>query len=160
TSLTRIAKNKDGTFLLSFVRRQSRLSRSGLSNPRAPQFTVEADRVVLAVPFSILRNLDYRDAGFNQVKSLGIQELGYDNNANLHLQFETRMWNKPGPWGRSTGASFADTGYQNTWDATRAQNGKTGILVNFTGGDVGAAFTGEPTDKRVVQSYARQFLKN
>ncbi|MGH9591776.1 MAG: FAD-dependent oxidoreductase, partial [Bryobacteraceae bacterium] len=40
-----------------------------------------------------------------------------------------------------------------------AQNGKTGILVNFTGGAVGAAFTGDPTDAKVVRSYALQFLK-
>ena len=162
TSLTSIARNKDGTFMLGFKRGTSRLgfSKSGLSKDGSSEFTVAADRVILAIPFSILRNLDYRNAGFNQVKILGIQQLGYGNNAKLHLQFETRMWNQPGPWGRSTGASFADTGYQNTWDATRAQNGKTGILVNFTGGDVGASFTGEPADKRVVHSYAVQFLKN
>ena len=162
TSLTGIARNQDGTFTLSFKRRAPRpgLSESGLSKPASSEFTVVADRVILAIPFSILRNLDYRNAGFNQVKILGIQELGYGNNAKLHLQFETRMWNQSGPWGRSTGASFADTGYQNTWDATRAQNGKTGILVNFTGGDIGASFTGEPTDKRVVRSYAQEFLKN
>lgn len=157
TPLTSLARNKDGAFMLSFKRASSKL---GLSKPGSPGLTVEADRVILAIPFSILRNLDYRNAGFNRVKTLGIQELGYGNNAKLHLQFETRMWNRSGPWGRSTGASFADTGYQNTWDATRAQNGKTGILVNFTGGDVGASFTGAPGDKQVVHSYALQFLKN
>jgi monoamine oxidase len=162
TSLTGITRNKDGTFTLSFKRGSLRSgsSNSGLSKPGSSGSTVVADRVILALPFSILRNLEYRNAGFNEVKILGIRELGYGNNAKLHLQFETRMWNQSGPWGRSTGASFADTGYQNTWDATRAQNGKTGILVNFTGGDVGASFTGEPADKGVVRGYAQQFLKN
>jgi monoamine oxidase len=161
-SLTGIARNKDGTFTLSFKPGSSKLGNqeSGLSKPDSSGSTVIADRVILAIPFSILRNLDYRNAGFNPVKVLGIRELGYGNNAKLHLQFETRMWNQSGPWGRSTGASFADTGYQNTWDATRAQNGKTGILVNFTGGSVGASFIGDPTDKRVVRPYARQFLNN
>jgi len=145
TGLTGIAKNHDGTFTLSLKRDSSR-------------FTVDADRVIMAIPFSILRNLDYHSAGFNQVKVTGIQQLGYGDSVKLHLQFDTRIWNQRGPWGLSTGTSYADTGYQNTWDVTRAQNGDTGILVDYTGGDVGAAFTGDPSDSESVRSYAIQFL--
>ena len=112
----------------------------------------------MAIPFSILRNLDYNSAGFNQVKVTGIQQLGYGDNVKLQLQFDTRLWNQPGPWGLSTGSSLADTGYQTTWDVTRAQNGDTGILVDYTGGNVGAAFTGDPGDSTLVHSYALQFL--
>ena len=145
TGLTGIAKNHDGTFTLSLKRDSSR-------------FSVDADRVIMAIPFSILRNLDYHSAGFNQVKVTGIQQLGYGDNVKLHLQFHERIWNQPGPWGLSTGTSYADTGYQNTWDVTRAQNGDTGILVDYTGGNVGAAFTGDPSDSELVRSYALQFL--
>jgi monoamine oxidase len=109
-------------------------------------------------PFSILRNLDYSRAGFNQVKATGIQQLGYGTNSKLHLQFNGRLWNQPGPWGISTGTTYADTGYQNTWEVSRAQSGGAGILVDYTGGNAGASFTGDPGDPSVVQAYARTFL--
>ena len=141
TSLTAIAQNRDGTFTLTF------------KNPA--KLTVVADRVILALPFSVLRTLDYSRAGFDAVKKTGIEHLGYGNNVKLHLQFNNRLWNQSGPWGISTGSSFADTGYQNTWDVTRAQNGKTGILVDYTGGDVAALFGGNPA---LVNGYALQFL--
>src|SRR5262249_24394710 len=52
TALTAIARETNGTFTLSFRR-------------GSLKFTVTADRVILALPFSILRNLDYKGAGFN-----------------------------------------------------------------------------------------------
>jgi monoamine oxidase len=143
TALTGIARNADGTFALRF-------------RDKTSQFTVEADRVILTIPFSVLRTLDYAAAGFGATKRLAIEQLGYGTNAKLHLQFASRLWNTPGPWGVSTGSSFADTGYQNTWDVTRAQPGQTGILVNYTGGSVGAAFSTGGGSK--VNLYAKNFL--
>jgi monoamine oxidase len=144
-SLTSVAKNPDGTYTLGLKQGNSK-------------FVQAADRVILALPFSVLRKLDYHAAGFNNVKVTAIQQLGYGTNAKLHLQFDERLWNQNGPWGISTGTSLADTGYQNTWDVTRAQSGATGILVDFTGGDIGASFTGDSNKPAVVQSYAIQFL--
>jgi monoamine oxidase len=85
----------------------------------------------------------------------GIEKLGYGNNVKLHLQFKSRLWNQSGPWGISSGSSFADTGYQNTWDVTRAQDGRTGILVDYTGGDTAAQLQSNPS---MVQSHAITFL--
>ena len=87
-----------------------------------------------------------------------IEQLGYGTNAKLHLQFATRLWNQAGPWGIGNGATYADTGYQCTWENTRAQSGATGILVDFTGGAVGASFSGDRTNPKVVNAYARTFL--
>ena len=143
TSLTGIANNSDGTFTLTF------------KNPA--KLTVVADRVILAIPFSVLRLLDYGQAGFNTVKTTGIQQIGYGTNVKLHLQFSSRLWNQSGPWGISTGSSFADTGYQNTWEVTRAQNGSSGILVDYMGGNIGAAFDGDAS-AAAIQAYARKFL--
>jgi monoamine oxidase len=145
TSLTTITKNADGTYTLGLKRGPSK-------------FTVIADRVVLTLPFSVLRNLDYHAAGFNGVKNTAIQQLGYATNAKLHLQFNQRLWNQPGPWGLSTGSSYSDTGYQGTWEVTRGQSGQTGILVDYTGGNIGASFTGDSSKPSVVHSYALQFL--
>jgi monoamine oxidase len=133
SELQAIRRNADGTYRLTFS-----------TGP------VTADRVVLALPFSILRSVDYSKAGFSEVKSTAIQELGMGTNSKLHLQFSSRPWVTLG----NQGETFADTGYQNTWEVTRAQAGKSGILVDYTGGDIGASFdTGTATER------AEQFLK-
>jgi len=144
TALTAIARRSDGTFDLTL--------KSGSTST-----TKNFDRVILTIPFSVLRTLDYHAAGFDTLKQTAITQLGYGKNAKLHLQFDSRYWNTPGPWGIGSGTSFADTGYQNTWDVTRAQDGATGILVDYTGG--GVSFVGDPTNPKVVHGYATAFLK-
>jgi len=151
TALTAIAINRDGSYTLSF------------SSPIGP-FTSTVDRVILALPFSVLRTLNYGKANFDGRKVTAITELGYGANAKLQLQFDTRYWNDPaGPWvpqaGISNGGTYADRGYQNTWDVTRGQGASTGILVDYTGGGVPlASFTGQPTATDAVR-YGRTFLK-
>ena len=65
-----------------------------------------ADKVVLALPFSILRSVDYSEAGLLAVKQTAIQELAMGTNSKLHLQFTSRLWEGLG----SNGATYADTG--------------------------------------------------
>ena len=153
TRMDGIVKNGDGTFTLDLI------------NPNGSHSFTTFDHVILTLPFAVLRNIldddtDYRDAGFNALKQTAITELGYGKNAKLHLQFDTRFWRQTNQaWGRSTGTSFADTGYQNSWDVTRAQDGATGILVDYTGGGVPlASFTGDPDDPTVVNQFAHTFL--
>ncbi len=101
---------------------------------------VTADMVILTLPFAVLRNLNYAQAGFDANKERAIQKLGRGRNGKLQLQFRNRIWNATGPWpGVATGSSFADTGYQSTWDVTRAQAGNKGILVDYTGGSTSTA---------------------
>ncbi len=136
SELTAIRRNLDGSYRLGF--------QSGLGTS-----TVAADRVVLALPFSILRGLDYSKAGFSKVKETAIRELGMGTNSKLHLQFTSRHWSTLG----NQGDTYADTGYQTTWDVTRAQPGTSGILVDYTGGNIGASFgSGTPSER------AAQFL--
>ncbi len=150
-ALTRIVHNSDNSYALTF---------------QTPQGSVDivADRVIMTIPFSVLRTIltsdaAYRAAGFTQLKQTAITQLGYGKNAKLQLQFDTRFWDQPGPWGLSTGTSYSDTGYQNSWDVTRAQDGATGILVDYTGGGVPlASFNGDDDDPAVVAGFARTFL--
>jgi monoamine oxidase len=137
SELVAIRRNSDGSWGLSF--------RQGLTT-RA----VTADRVVLALPFSILRSsVDISSAGFSPRKLTAIREQGMGTNSKLHVQFTSRYWESLG----CNGDTFADTGYQNTWDVTRAQRGASGILVDYTGGKIGASFgSGTPSSR------ARQFL--
>jgi monoamine oxidase len=112
--------------------------------------TVTADKVVLALPFSILRHsVDLTGAGFSDRKLVAIEEQGMGTNSKLHLQFTSRHWNGLG----SNGETYSDRGYQSTWEVSRAQPGTSGILVDYTGGDIGASFgSGTPTTR------AQQFL--
>lgn len=99
-----------------------------------------ADIVVLALPFSALKNIDYQNAGFDALKQRAIQELGCGINSKLQLQFETRAWQGEGAWpGLGTGSTYADTGYQSSWEVTRGQAGTTGILNLYSGGSVAKA---------------------
>jgi monoamine oxidase len=76
-------------------------------------------------------------------------------NSKLHVQFSERYWNTLG----NNGNTYADTGYQNTWEVTRAQDGTTGILVDYTGGGVPlASFAGDPTNQSLVNKFAKTFL--
>jgi monoamine oxidase len=124
---------------------------------------VVADQVVLTLPFAVLRTLDYSKAGFDSLKNTAIQDLGRGRNDKLQLQFRSRLWDGTGLWpGIGNGNSYADTGYQNTWDVTRAQSGASGILVDYTGGDVAGSFTpaipySDASDPAVA-AYARTFL--
>jgi len=151
TALTGFSRNGDGTFTLTLKRGTT-------------TFTQIADRVIMAIPFSILRTIlkssqAYRTAGFDSLKQTAIQQLGYGKNAKLHLQFNNRYWNQSGQWGIGNGATYSDTGYQNTWDVSRAQAGATGILVDYTGGGVPlASFKGDPTDPQVIAGFANTFL--
>lgn len=121
-ALTAIQRNNDGSYTLSFQ-----------TGGRTEK--VAANRVVLALPFSILRTLDFSQAGFGPRKVTAIREQGMGANAKLHLQFRSRHWNALG----NNGDSYSDTGYQATWEVTRAQSGQSGILVNYTGGDTARA---------------------
>jgi len=146
TALTAIGRKGDDTFDLTL--------KSG-STTTIKNF----DRVILAIPFSVLRTLDYSQAGFDTLKQIAITELGYGKNAKLQLQFDSRYWYGPGRWGIGNGNTYSDTGYQNTWEVTRAQDGATGILVDYTGGGVPlASFAGDASDPKVAQRFAKTFL--
>jgi monoamine oxidase len=131
--LTAVARNADGTWTLSFANGK----------------TTKADRVIIAIPFSILRSVDLRKAQFEPRKLLAINELGMGTNSKMHVGFKSRFWRDPG----CNGETYADTGYQNTWEVSRGQAGTTGLLVDYTGGNIGATFgSGTPSSR------ATQFL--
>ena len=113
---------------------------------------IEADHVVIAIPFTTLREVDFSQAGFNAVKTTAIQNLELGSNTKLQLQFNERYWNKKG----YNGSGYGDTGYQATWEVTRAQDGRKGILVDYTGGAAATALVGaNPTT--AAQAFLAQF---
>ena len=137
TQLVALARNTDSTWTVT--------TRSGgLASSQV------ADHVVLALPFSLLRTVDLSKARFPALKRTAIDQLPMGTNSKLQLQFTDRHWRPLG----GNGDSFADTGYQSTWEVTRAQPGTRGILVDYTGGRIGARFGPATT----AADYARRFL--
>ncbi|MES1174231.1 MAG: NAD(P)/FAD-dependent oxidoreductase [Myxococcales bacterium] len=129
-SLAKLAKTSGGRYSVTF-------NRNGGSSVE-----VTADFVVLALPFSVLRDIDTSKAGFDSLKKKAIRELGAGHNGKTHVQFSHRFWNQKGAWpGISNGSSYSDTGYQSSWDGTRAQKGNSGILVFYSGGATTDALT-------------------
>lgn len=119
TALVAARRTAAGTWTLTFQ-----------NGPRT--FEVAADHVVFALPFSILRTaVDLRGAGFSPLKLTAIRELAMGSNSKLNVQFHRRTWVGLG----NNGDSFADTGYQASWEVTRGQPGTAGILVGYSGGD-------------------------
>ncbi len=137
TALLAVKRNAAGSHTLTFQ-----------SGHRT--FDVTADKVVFALPFSILnRAVDLTRAGLGELKMIAIRELAMGTNSKLNVQFSRRHWNALG----NNGDSYADRGYQATWEVTRGQPGTAGILVDYTGGSIGNTFgSGTPAFR------AAQFL--
>lgn len=97
--------------------------------------TVKASRVVFALPFTTLREVDLSGLTLSADKKTLIQELGYGTNAKVMAGFSSRVWQETY---NASGSLYTDTGLQQTWDTTVGQTSSTqGILTNFLGGDRG-----------------------
>src|SRR5579864_1910745 len=145
TQMTAIAQNADGTYTLTF-------------NGSSGTFTQVFDRVILTLPFSVLRGLTFSAAGFSSGKTYAIDNLGYGTNSKLQLQFSSRYWTQSGqPWGiANNGTTYVDTAFQGGWDVTRGQAGATGIMVRYAGGTIGTSFTRD--DSASLNTYAENTL--
>lgn len=149
--MTTVVANSDQTVTLTF------------ETPSGEQ-SASFDYVILALPFSVLRGLDFSRAQFDALKQTAINELGYGTNSKLILQFDDRYWNGRGAWtGVGDGFIQTDLPFQSTWDSSRAETGPDGLLTDYTGGTPGAAY--QPTapyttskGSPLTASYASQFL--
>jgi monoamine oxidase len=93
--------------------------------------SVRADHVILALPFAVLRGLDYGRAGFDPLKRRAIEELGMGRNSKLHLQLGSRSWRRSDAGRPGTGVVATDRGPLLTWESSRGQFGGTGLLVCY-----------------------------
>jgi monoamine oxidase len=141
TALVALRRRADGSYALTL---KSALQTSVL----------QADHVVLALPFTTLRNVDLSQAGFEPLKMTAINNLNLGTNTKLHMQFKDRLWYKLG----YNGYTYADKGFQQTWEVTRGQPGSAGILTSYYGGTWGASFVA-PSFAPANPTYARDFLR-
>jgi monoamine oxidase len=126
---------------------------------------VTCDHVILTLPFSTLREVDYSQAGFDALKQTAITQLGYGTVSKLFLQFDTRYWYQPGPWPHpNSGFIITDLDIQVFWDASFGESGSEGILVDYTSGAIGASYRppapyATTRDAQVIQQYAQYCLE-
>jgi len=125
--LVRIEQDGDGRYRLSFSRGTT-------------THEVSASHVVLALPLTMLRQVEIR-LPLPPAKVAAIRQLRYGTNAKLMIGFSERLWRTRHD---AAAASFSDLPYQTSWETTRLQPGRGGVLVNFVGGRHGLAI-GEGT---------------
>jgi monoamine oxidase len=95
---------------------------------------VPADHVVLALPFTKLREVELRGIGLPPPQLRAIREEPLGTNAKIALQFSRRVWNAD-HW---TGNLYTDGIVQGGWETTVDQPGDAGILIALPGGEAGA----------------------
>ncbi len=111
---------------------------------------IEADEVVLALPFTMLRRVDIR-VKLPPTKTLAIRTLGYGTNAKIIAGFSERVWKAV----NSNGSSFSDLPYQNTWETTRGQAGTGGALTDYLGGTRGLQVLQGTVEKQAADFVAQ-----
>ncbi len=92
-----------------------------------------ADVVVLAIPFTLLREVTFEQVDLPPVKKKAIQELGYGTNAKVLVGFRNRPWIEQG----YTGSTYSDEMFQLAWDNSFLQPGAEGGLTLYSGGRLG-----------------------
>jgi monoamine oxidase len=94
---------------------------------------VECDRVVFAMPFTTLREVDLDGCGLSGRKMRCIAELGMGTNAKVILQLAER----PQAYGRWNGLLDSDRPYFGTWESSAGQGGTAGLVTAYFGGRSG-----------------------
>jgi monoamine oxidase len=134
--LVKVARAADGRVVLAFA-----------TGPQATH-----DRVVLALPFTVLRRVTLdASLGLPPWKRLAIDRLGYGTNAKMMVGFDSQPWAAQG----SNGASYSDLpNHQATWETNPTKASATrAVLTDYSGGDRGARL-----DPSKVQTEATRFL--
>lgn len=91
--------------------------------------TITADRVICTLPFPVLKDIEVSPA-FPEDKQRAINELKLTPVTRTYLQFQTRVWEQAG----FSGYGLSDLPIQNTYSPTLTQEGKSGILTSYAGG--------------------------
>jgi monoamine oxidase len=105
---------------------------------------VDADVVVLAIPFTLLRDVKI-DVDLPAFKTRAIRELGYGMNAKVLVGFSSRVWEGQG----YSGATYSDESFQLAWANSFLQEGREGGLTLYSGGKA-ALDAGEGTAERAA----------
>ena len=110
------------------------------------------DRVVLAIPFTVLRQVELSSSlNLPAEKILAINQLGYGTNAKTMVGFSSRPWVSRG----SNGASYSDlVNHQATWETNPIKATANRAIIT----DYSSAERGAQLDPSQVQTEVFRFL--
>lgn len=92
---------------------------------------VEADHVILAIPFTTLRKVTVRVA-LSPLLRACINQVGLGSNEKLVAGYSARAWRQPKGFVEE---AWTDLGYSEVWDSTQYQSDRAdGVLTYFLGG--------------------------
>ncbi len=104
----------------------------GASGARAGAETVDADYVILALPFTVLRQVDLHvelPAGLTRF----IHEVDLGANEKLFAGFNQKVWRQSGGF---INEIWTDQGYSQAWESTQRQpDSQAGALTFYLGGE-------------------------
>jgi monoamine oxidase len=123
--LVAMRANADRTITLSF-------------DVAGPTADVVADFVVLALPFSTLRDVDLSKSGLSAAKRKAIRTMGMGTNAKIHLELTHKTWPSLG----FSGATYGEWHrLACAWDdcVQLGPNAAPALFLGFPGGRVGAS---------------------
>ena len=95
---------------------------------------VQADHVVVTIPFNKLKEVDLTKAGLSPLKMTAIDRLTLGNNAKIAFQVAGNPWNADG----FDGNMFAENSAVSGWDNSVDQPSATPIFFDYLGGAPGA----------------------
>lgn len=116
--------------------------------------TVEetVDRAVLALPFSVLREVDLSGSGLPAWKTTVIDNLRYGTNSKHMIGFNGRPWRSEGGSGAIYASGLATVSV--AWQSNQSNATDTrAVLTNYSGGSYGAGL-----DANAVQAETRAVL--
>ncbi|HPH21644.1 MAG TPA: FAD-dependent oxidoreductase [Haliscomenobacter sp.] len=119
-ALSEIKKHADGTYTAVFEHRGKLKS-------------IKADYLILALPFTKLREVKTTGFAWSPVKAQCIRELGYGNGGKILFGLNERVWRKHG----SHGGFNTDFPAYSGWDSSRMQAGELASLTVFGGSNIG-----------------------
>lgn len=95
----------------------------------ADRTIVQADQVILAIPFTILRSIDIQ-VPMPEGKRRCISEMGYGNSCKFIMGMKENPWRRNG----SQGYTFTDLSFGCGWDSTQMQSDQAASFTVFGGG--------------------------
>lgn len=94
-------------------------------------------KVILSLPFTQLRKVaGIYDLPLSDGKKKAIKEMAYGMNVKVMYGFTEKVWRTPAREGAEifNGSVFGDAPtFQNVWETSRGQEGKSGIITNLLG---------------------------
>jgi monoamine oxidase len=139
--LVALRQNSDATYTLTFA-------------VDASTTEVVADYVALALPFTLLRDVDLSRAGFSAAKLRVIETFGMGSNAKIHIEVAEKTWARHG----FNGVAYTDhDSFDVCWDDSvpLGPDGAPALLLAFPGATAGrSTLTGDAHGPSPVKDVA------